>query len=339
MLSPADAEVASLPGSADERGARILRKLSAPAGSAAGAAAGRGTKRFTLQERASRHPKSTAAASLALRAFPNTRKATTTILARAWSYKPFWNNTWSATARPLDELRDAALDELEASRRPGPHALELAARASYWLVTAGALGSPEPGSNVRTAVGGGLRSSDKRYADQVLDAILRVPRGIHFLYQAAVTGRLGSPPPQVDERGTVVVSAAGSPIVATSAWVRETFRPPAASPSPSPTPPSPPVPTPTPEHALDAAITLLEADVDAVVMRMREVESVPGPGGVSVATTVGIDSPRARDLTTKLEGVTRSINRLELVWENANPDLVDRDEEDDGDDEYDGGEQ
>lgn len=85
------------------------------------------------------------------------------------------------------------------------------------------------------------------------------------------------------------------------------------------------VPTVTPEHGLDAAINTLDRDVDAVVARMKEIEGIPAAGGGSYVATAGIDSPRAQDLVAKLDGIIRKVTRYELIWEAANPDLVESD--------------
>ena len=333
MLAPEEARSERLPATADERAARILRKLTAEAHTAAGAAVGRGTRRFTLQARASRNPKSLAAASLALRAFPSARKATTTILARTWSYRPFWAPTWKATKRTLEELRDAALIEVSQANA-GAAALELAVRATYYLVTSGALGTEEPGSHVKTVDGGGSRPADKRVPARLLEAVLETAQGIHFLYQAGVNGRLGAQPPRVDERGIIVMSAAGSPIVATNGWMRETFRPTSGATGDGGSGgggadgTTDVVPTSTPEHALDAAINALDRDVDVVGARMKAIESIAARGGGSFVAIAGIDSPRAQDLVAKLDGIIRKVTRYELVWEAGNPDLAETNPDD-----------
>jgi hypothetical protein len=336
MLAPDAARAQNLPGAADERAARILRKLTAGAHTPAGAAVGRGTKRFTLQTRASRNPKSLAAASLALRAFPSARKATTTILARTWSFRAFWASPWKATKRTPEELRDAALIEVNEGN-PGASTLELAARATYYLVTSGALGTEEPGSHVKTIDGGSSRPADKRVPARLLEAVVQTPQGVHYLYQAVVNGRLGAQPPRVDSRGIVVMSAAGSPIVATNGWMREAFRSLSASTANGGGQGrggrgtgggTAVVPSPTPEHALDAAINALDNDVDTAVARMKEIEGIPAPGGGSYVATAGIDSARAQDLVAKLDGIIRKVTRYELVWEAANPDLAKTDADD-----------
>jgi hypothetical protein len=315
MVAPTESPALRLPTAADERGARILRKLTSSAATPAGKAVGRGIKRYTLQKRASKNPKALAAASLALRAHSSARKkAVTAILGRTWEHRAFWQAKWDATIRTPEELREAAILEVGDGRTtPGPATLELAARGTYYLVTSGALATEEPGSYV------GQRPSDKRTPARVLDALMRSSQGIHLLYQAVVTGRLGAPPPRVDERGAIVVSAAGTLIEANNAWIRDTF---GGSRLTTTAPASTVTPTMTPEHLLDTTLDALEADLDALVATLRAAESIEGASGGSLIATVGLDSPRARDFREKLEDVDRALTRYELIWQMRNGDLA-----------------
>jgi hypothetical protein len=329
MLPPQEASAAGLSEFADERAAQILRRLSEESWTPVGKAVGRGVKKYTLKKRADKNPKALAAASLALRAHSSARKKeTTSTLSNAFEYRGFWNRPWKATTRSPEELRDAALSELVDDVAFGPATLELAARGAYYLVTTGVLGSPEPGSEIRTSDGKSVRKADKRYPHSVMAEIVRSAQGVALLYETVKRGRMNLEPPQVNEQGAVRVTGAGSAVLASNRWLREAF-PAASTQPPSDSAEEPITPSATPEYLLDVALDELDARVDAVVVQLRAAESVLGEDGTTLIKSAGVDTPRVRTIRTKLARVNRKLSKYELIWQMANSDLADEFDSDD----------
>ncbi|WP_435055203.1 hypothetical protein [Micromonospora aurantiaca (nom. illeg.)] len=110
---------------------------------------------------------------------------------------------WALTSRSLKLLRTAALAELQSSGKPGKSCTELAVRALYYAAIHDVLRVPRNDQG---------EHSDRRSVADVLDAMVRTPRGIEQLAFIVRDGRRGQRPVLRDEAGEPVPGADGQPV-------------------------------------------------------------------------------------------------------------------------------
>ncbi|MCA2215829.1 hypothetical protein [Jidongwangia harbinensis] len=110
---------------------------------------------------------------------------------------------WTMTTRTLKLLKSAALTELQSSGKPGKSCTELAVRALYYAAIHDVLRVPRNDQGER---------SDRRSVADVLDSMVRTPRGIELLAFIVQDGRRGLRPVLRDEAGDPVDGADGQPV-------------------------------------------------------------------------------------------------------------------------------
>ncbi|MFJ8965874.1 hypothetical protein ACIRG5_41445 [Lentzea sp. NPDC102401] len=135
------------------------------------------------------------AAEIGLRAAPGITAtvAQRAALARAWEVGAFSGPSWAVTRRPVTELLEEALEEHTKVRRGtmkvGPAITELAALASWYLVTADPHPLARSGFGTkRTAARG---EKDNREPNTLLRAMMQDTDGIKQLAQVVYDGRAG----------------------------------------------------------------------------------------------------------------------------------------------------
>ena len=126
-----------------------------------------------------------------------------------------WTEAWENTDRTADELRLAALAELEAAGTPGGACREIVVKAAGYLAANGWM---KPQISGRREV-----ERDQRQPSVVLDAMHRSVHGIYQLAEALAAGRRGETARAVDETGTPIARAGGDAKPLTNEWLRETF--------------------------------------------------------------------------------------------------------------------
>lgn len=134
------------------------------------------------------------AAELALRAAPgiSATVAQRAALARAWQIGAFTDSGWTVTRRPVEALLKQSRMELDQLRRSGskvgPAMTELAALASWYLVTA------DPHPLARSGFGtkrSARTGKDNREPNTLLRAMMQDPDGLRQLAQVVYDGRAG----------------------------------------------------------------------------------------------------------------------------------------------------
>jgi hypothetical protein len=317
MLSPEEATEAGFSEWADERAAEIFHVISADSATSRGKAVSHGIRKLSLKKRARRPPRAAAAASLALRSFStahlNRRKVATTALQRTLDLDEIWQHPWRVTHRDPDELRDAALDELDEKKKPTKSARELAALAAYHLIVHGVLGTEESGE-VR-GPGGETRPADKRPPARVLQAMMESPQGIHAMHRVILDGRTGTVPLQIDADGQVAQNVNGDPLgPMTNFWLRSTFRakPVQTTSSGNATPQ-------TPLQELNAALDEFLRLAEEVPDLIAKVESIAAEDDTRLIDREGMDPARASEIRAKLDlGLDRA-SAYAQTWRQRHP--------------------
>ncbi|MEU6060335.1 hypothetical protein [Streptomyces sp. NPDC047097] len=231
-VSAADVAAAGLSDQHDVRAGEIIRSLLG-GGTRSARQVNAGIRSLTAKQRPKREERVDVAVELILRpahtgadndaAFLRARRA---VLQRAYRLPEIEHLSAdgllegaAAGGRTLEQLRDAALDEVDEglgdSGRLGPAQTELAVKAAYRMAMA------EPMALRREAFGGS--GDDDRGAAAVLRAMLSCRRGVLQAYEAVLAGRKGSRLPEVDETGTPVLTDGGRHRVLTDAVVRHTY--------------------------------------------------------------------------------------------------------------------
>jgi hypothetical protein len=216
LLSQGRAGAAGLPTKLDEQATYVLMSLLPDSNQEL---IDRGIRDVTAQKSVSRSKRTDVIAELALRA---TRSQALTPAGevrlgdkqyrdraadmrapylRAARLPEYGTKVWGFTARPLADIFDAALAELEltpdrqARRDSWRSRLELAALAQYHLTFWGAM---------RREPRGGNENTDKRGLETVLRLMLEDRQGLQILRSAVFDGRAGRRPRLVDEHGEVM---------------------------------------------------------------------------------------------------------------------------------------
>ncbi|KRF28937.1 hypothetical protein [Phycicoccus sp. Soil802] len=118
------------------------------------------------------------------------------------------DNLWAPTGRSPEELLAAALDEVAAGST-GEASAELAVRGAFWLTRYSALQKSS--------------RTDTRFAEELLQDIIRTAHGARVLHQAIVDGRAAQHPRQVNEQGEISQTPADKDMLVDDQWLRKTF--------------------------------------------------------------------------------------------------------------------
>ncbi len=205
-------------------------------------------------------------------------------------------NVWTPTTRDIDAIRDAALDEI-ADGAPGASVRELAVRGAFWLTRFSAL----------------QRSSrtDQRFADQLLEDLMRTVQGVHQLYQAVVDGRDGEPLRRVRVSGEIMTSESGEALLVEDRRLRETFP---AGVEPEVAPEGPDVP-PQPHEVLLVRLYSIRDDVLSVQNKVEALEEVEDDDGNALAPAVGFSQDQVELTVEALDKVRTRMVQLGAIWQ------------------------
>jgi len=131
-----------------------------------------------------------------------------------------------SSAWTLEELRDAALDEVKSAAGEGtelaPAQTELAVKAAYYMIIADTMALRREGYASTTAEDGDDVETDDRSVAAVIGAMLSNTRGVHQAYSIVRAGRSGDPLLEVDDDG-YLVEGSDEPRVLTNEIVRNTY--------------------------------------------------------------------------------------------------------------------
>lgn len=332
MATTEQAQKAGLDASKARRAARLLWLASRAPSSDIGQAVGEGIKRASQIRSARRESRANVAAALALRALDT---ASTTdhsgiraAMPRAMRTPLFYETGkdhgghWKLTGRSPDELRDAALVELEEGK-PGPAALELAALAVWPLVIDVGLAR----GRARRAQGG-----DPRDPEQIIGGLANAPTGIRVLHRIVVDALAGARARAIDlSTFAPQPTADGEWTPATNRWLRTVVLPTEDTRDADEDEEEPASPPMTPGFRLEMKLSQLDRHVDGVGGVLDEAEAIVGDDGSPTIQREGIDDDRADGLIVKLNAAMFRITGHKTAYNATYGSLAEPDDDDDRD--------
>ncbi len=217
--------------------------------------------------------------------------------------------TWAITGRSPEQLRDAALTELNQSTM-GPAAAELALLAAFHLTREHVLRRPD---RAPMKGAGGQLVADKREPDVVLLELARTRRGIHFLCQSLIDGRGGVKPRRVDESGAFVFDAASRAREATHEWIRLEASPEEVN-GEEPMPALDQTLTEPIETKLARARASYARHVEIAEADLGNIKTVLGASGQPAIDDLGWPIGEADDLLRRLEHMKGSLYGWRARW-------------------------
>jgi hypothetical protein len=209
LITREEAKHAGLSNELDERGIAILRVVKDHL-----SAAKAGIRRLIYKRRYEWGPLADMCAELAIRPYRSLVSAQAATTSRAGLQRIFRSDRftvtprWRVTGRSPEELRDAALSEVDGGEF-GADSAELALLAAYHLTRYRVLRRPD-----RQYLG------DIREPDVILKKMATSRHGVLTLYQALIDGRSGIEPRTVDEAGVPVLDATNQAVTMTAKWLR-----------------------------------------------------------------------------------------------------------------------
>jgi hypothetical protein len=208
---------------------------------------------------------------------------------------------WAATGRATDALVKEALREVRRSigdatvTEPGLASVELAVRAAYPLIVAGALNADRGTAD--------NDQPDRRTPGEVLEAMRRTVPGVHQLGQALRDFANEMPIRAVDEAGEIIQRRDGNGAqVITDTYLRVTFPPPGKLRARSG--------GEQPLERLSDRVTEFSTVVGALEKAIKAVRDVVGPDGGPLVEVEGIDPRHAAAWRESL----RKIDEDLLFW-------------------------
>jgi hypothetical protein len=332
MATTEQAHDAGIDTSKARRAARLLWLASRAPASDVGQAVGDGIKRASQTRSARRESRANVAAALALRALDTA--ATTdhggirAAMPRAMRAPLFYETGkghggyWKLTGRSPDELRDAALMELEEGD-PGPAALELAALAVWPLVIDAGLAR---GRARRPPKGG-----DPRDPEQIIGGLTHATTGVRVLHRIVSDALNGIHPRTIDlSTFAPQPTSDGEWTSATNRWLRNVVLPTddTRADDENDDRDSPPL---TPGYRLETKLSQLDGQVDGVGGVLDEAEAIVGDDGAPTIQREGIDDDRADSLLLKLNAAMFRITNHKTSYNATYGSLAEPDDEDDHD--------
>lgn len=282
------------------------------------------------QKRLGRTDRPNLAAELMLRAYRGhlggpeaSRKASLgprSALQRALQLPAWRNGSFLVSRRPVEALRDAALQNL--SENPGSlskPALELGLMGGYWLILTRSLRRSTSKNDVVTE------------PDGILDRMMRTPRGIHQLYQAIEDGRRGTGEVRrvkADTAGSIDYLPTNKPVIVNDAWLRDEFVSKVSPTTGAASNSDLAAPVMIPRERLADLLRELRRDVYAVERHIGEMSGLR-ENGRSLVDAQGINPTEAEDLQTKLQQASMELYRWSRVRQQL---LLDALPADDGED-------
>jgi hypothetical protein len=260
--------------------------------------------------------KAKVAAELAIRSFrgPETQRNTGRArigLQLAYSAEEIWTRPWASTKRSPDELRDAALMELDAGTQFGPAALELGVKGAYELARMRVLVQINLTRDMDRDLLNLLQSPSTIFRD-----LMTTQHGVRVLAEALKAGRRSMVVYVVDEQGDPVPNDKGEAMPMTDAWLRKNFGVRDGD--------LPAVPLPTAETARDRLRVAEESvagaagNVHAQVLLLREIRD---DSNVRLIEVDGWHPTQATRVAGLLEQAAARVRAYAIAYEAAHPEL------------------
>lgn len=316
MLTPAEARSFNLGGEADERALWLLDMISSEKTSIKRAVRS-GVLELTRGKQVRKEVKAQIAVELGLRAVRVTHQAAYVKSARLALQNALQSNlTWGRDigVKPNltpEELRDAALVELEKNGEAGTACARLAIQGGFWLAVHRALREAHFFAD--------REHRDGRSPQKILEALASSPHGIRVLYRAILDGRDQQPPVSVDENGRRRMTVDKKPIPMTSTWIRQEVvaagsRPPASKPEDS-----------FPTRQLMNRLRAMRDAVSKLEDEHRQVRNVTDAAGRALVDQEGVNSQMAKGMQDTMSAISRNLTIYENVWQHRNAETTNDD--------------
>lgn len=251
--------------------------------------------------------KASLAGALGLRQFQVdalSRETAHLTLGEALDLDALWDQKWKNTKRSPEELRDAALGELEHDGEPGPNCRELAIKAAGHLAARGWLKRESRDPQ------GGFR--DQRPSNTVLDALYRDPHGTQVLAEALAAGRRGEAARAVRADGEVIERVAGDVQLLNNQWIRRTFDDAPAS-TTGAKPAAAAVAAMTPREQVALRFRTVENLAAEIERELEEAAKVKGSDGQPFLERAGWSTGETEPLVAKLGQLSDKLRRYGLL--------------------------
>ena len=210
-----------------------------------------------------------------------------------------------------EQLRDAAIAELEEHGEPRAACARLAAQGGFWLAVHRALREAHFFAD--------REHRDGRSPQKILEALAASPHGIHVLYRALIDGRDQQPPTSVDANGARRRTIDGKLIAMTSTWIRQDVVPTvrrASTPCSEDT---------FPTRQLMNRLRVLRDAVNALDDAHRQVRSVTDAAGAALVDQEGINTQTVGQINDVLSEIGRRLVIYEDIWLRRNAEVADDD--------------
>jgi hypothetical protein len=258
--------------------------------------------------------KATLAGALGLRQFQVdalSRETAHLTLGEALDIDALWDQKWKNTTRSPEQLRDAALAELETDGEPGPTCRELAVKAAGHMAAQGWLKRESRDPQ------GGFR--DQRPTNTVLEVLYHDPHGVHVLAEALAAGRRGAGARAVREDGEVIERVAGDVQPMNNQWIRRTFDD-APTGSAQTKPAAATVAAMTPREQVALRVRAIEGLAADIERELEDAAKVKGSDGHPFLERAGWSPGETEPLVVKLSQLTDKLRRYGLIGD-INPSL------------------
>lgn len=316
MLTPREAREIGLGGEADERALWLLSLISAEK-AAVKRAVRSGILELTKGKSVRKEAKAQIAVELGLRAVRVSHQAAHVKSARLALQNAFQSSLlWAAGIQPRpdltpEQLRDAALAELEEHGEPREACARLAAQGGFWLAVHRALREAHFFQD--------REHRDGRSPQKILEALAGTSYGLRVLHRALVDGRDGQPPASIDVGGKTRRSNEGKALPMTSAWLRQDVVPAVAKPSTTLTQDA------FPTRQLSIRVRALADAITNVEDAHRQLRSVMDSAGHALVDTEGINVQKVQQMSETLDSVSKKLSVYEALWTMRNSQEADDD--------------
>jgi hypothetical protein len=328
MLTPEEALDKGLDPWLARRAAQLLWLASRAPDDPISQAVAEGVRNASFQRRVVRQAKGDSMAALALRAFDpgsaRDERKVRAALPRAMRTPAFYvtgksgNGKWTVTARSPDELRDAALKELEDGKTGGA-TLELGALAVWGLVTSGRLAR----GSAKNREGG-----DPRDPEQIIGSLMSSEVGIRVLHRVVADDYAGTAPRRIDLAAfSPVPTADGNWAPVTEDWLRNEVvpRPDAQS---TPAAAQDTAATMTPLKRLEQRLEAVDGHVARIPILFSELDEIEDDDGTSVIAREGIDDGRAQRWTQVFVSAITTVGNRAAAHNSRYGSIAERDDDD-----------